>query len=346
MAATAQSSLPLPEISCVNPLLYRSALEQLFAEHERADHAEFFARAYPGAVAEGAKAWIGTDEAGRVVMHASRFPHRFLAGSDILIGGLIVNIMVAKAYRTHVPARALFDKYVADSRKEGDIDFLYTETTSRGANVLTGAGARVVGHIARFVLPITRGGLAANLAVRAYLRLRQRRLGAGRFHATRHAAEHFELGASDPPLAARDPPLGASDRIRGLHSLDLYRRRLKGYPTGLDHWVVANGADGKAVALVRGPEPSKYAWIQKLDWTNQSRGAAMVLAMVDVLREIGCHAVQIHTLAESAFADELRRAGFVERESQPFVALALSTKGAQALADIRKWQITDVDLDS
>ena len=56
MAATAQSSLPLPEISCVNPLLYRPALEQLFAEHERADHAEFFARAYPGAVAEGAKA--------------------------------------------------------------------------------------------------------------------------------------------------------------------------------------------------------------------------------------------------------------------------------------------------
>ena len=339
MAATAQSPLPLPEISCVNPLLYRSGLEQLFAEHERADHAEFFARAYPGAVAEGAKAWIGTDQAGRIVMHASRFPHRFLAGSDTLLGGLIVNIMVAKAYRTHVPARALFDKYVADSRKEGDIDFLYTETTSRGANVLAGAGARVVGHIARFVLPISGGRIAANLAVRTYLRLRQRRLGAARFHATRHTAEHFLSGAIDPPL-------GPSDRIRGLHSLDLYRRRLKGYPTALDHWVVAKGADGKAVALVRGPEPSGYAWIQKLDWTIEDRGAPMVLAMVDVFREIGCRAVQIHTLADSAFADELRRAGFVERESQPFVALALSEKGEHALTDMRKWQITDVDLDS
>ena len=339
MSGGTQTTLPLPEISCVNPLLYRSALEQLFAAHDRADHAEFFARAYPGAVAEGAKAWVGIDDCGHVVMHASRFPHRFRFGKETLVGGLIVNIMVAKAYRTHFPARALFDKYFADSRKEGDIDFLYTETTPRGANVLTGAGARVVGYISRFVLPITRGGIASNLAVRTYLRLRQRRLGAGRFHATRHAAEHFVLEANDPPP-------GASDRIRGLHSLDLYRRRLKGYPTGLDHWVVANGADGKAVALVRGPEPSNYAWIQKLDWTNQCRGAAMVLAMVDVFREIGCHAVQIHTLAESAFADELRRAGFVERESQPFVALALSPKGAQALADIRKWQITDVDLDS
>jgi hypothetical protein len=339
MAATAQSSLPLPEISCVNPLLYRPALEQLFAEHERADHAEFFARAYPGAVAEGAKAWIGTDQAGRVVMHASRFPHRFLAGSETLTGGLIVNIMVAKAYRTHVPARALFDKYVADSRQDGDIDFLYTETTARGANVLTGAGARVVGQISRFVLPISSGRLASNVAVRTYLRLRQRGLAAGRFQVRRHAAEHFLLDEFGPPL-------GASDRIRGIHSLDLYRRRLKGYPTAQDHWVVADGADGKAVALVRGPEPSKYGWIQKLDWTNESRGAAMVLAMIDAFREIGCHAVQIHTLAGSAFADQLRRAGFVERESQPFVALALSRQGAQALADIRKWQITDVDLDS
>ena len=339
MAAAVQSSLPLPEISCVNPLLYRPALEQLFAEHERADHAEFFARAYPGAVAEGAKAWIGTDQAGRVVMHASRFPHRFLAGSDTLVGGLIVNIMVAKPYRTHVPARALFDKYVADSKQDGDIDFLYTETTPRGANVLTGAGARVVGHISRFVLPISGGRLVSNLAVRTYLRVRQRRLAAGRFQATRHAAEHFLPGDIDMPL-------GVSDRIRGLHSLDLYRRRLKDYPTALDHWVVANGADGKAVALVRGPEPSKYGWIQKLDWTSESCGAAMVLAMVDAFREIGCRAVQIHTLAESAFADQLRRAGFVERESQPFVGLALSTRGAQALADIRKWQITDVDLDS
>ena len=339
MAETVQSSLPLPEISCVNPLLYRSALEQLFAEHERADHSEFLARAYPGAVAEGAKAWIGTDKAGRVVMHASRFPHRFLAGSDTMLGGLIVNIMVARPYRTHVPARALFERYVADSRADGDIDLLYTETTSRGANVLTGAGARVAGHISRFVLPISSERIASNVAIRAYLHLRQRRLGAGRFHVTRHAAEHFVSTAVDAPL-------GTSDRIRGLHGLELYRRRLRGFPTALDHWlVVTDDGGGKGAALVRGPESSGYAWIQKLDWSDECRGGAMVLAMVDALREIGCRAVQLHTLAESAFAAELRCAGFVARESQPFVALALSDKGERALADMRKWQITDIDMD-
>jgi hypothetical protein len=319
--------------------LYRPALEQLFAEHERADHAEFFARAYPGAVAEGAKAWIGTDQAGRIVMHASRFPHRFRAGADTLIGGLIVNIMVAKPYRTHVPARMLFDRYVADSRNDGHIDFLYTETTPRGANVLTAVGARVVGHISRFVLPIGSGQIVPNLAIRGYLRLSKLRRGAGRFQTTRHAARDFVSESVDTPM-------GASDRIRGVHSFDLYCRRLKGYPTALDHWIVAESAEGKAVALVRGPESTGYAWLLKLDWTIDDRGAVMILAMVDTFRDIGCRAVQIHTLSESAFADELRRAGFVERESQPFVALAFSQKGENALAHIRNWQVTDVDLDS
>ena len=107
MPSTARPPLPMPEISCVNPLNYRSALEQLFADHGRADHSEFFARAYPGAVAQGAKAWIGADREGRVVMHASRFPHWFMFGDVKVTGGLIVNILVATPYRTHHPARAL-----------------------------------------------------------------------------------------------------------------------------------------------------------------------------------------------------------------------------------------------
>ena len=339
MAAGVRTSLPLPDISCVNPLQYRSALEQLFAEHDRADHAEFFARAYPGAVAEGAKAWIGLDHSGRVVMHASRFPHRFVFGTDTLVGGLIVNIMVATPYRTHCPARALFDRYVADSRNDPDIDFLYTETTSRGANVLTAAGAEVVGHISRFVRPISGTGVASTLAIRTYGWLRQRRSRSGPFRVTHHPAEHFES-------TSLDAPVGTSDRIRGIHSFALYCRRLKGYPTPLDHWVIANGGDSTAVALLRGPESSGYAWIQKLDWTPADRGAAMVMAMTDVFRDLGCRAVQIHTIAKSAFADELRRAGFVQRESQPFVALPLSEKGKRALTRIRQWQITDLDLDS
>ena len=226
----------------------------------------------------------------------------------------------------------------ADSRKEGDIDFLYTETTSRGANVLTGAGARVVGHISRFVLPIGAGRIASNLAVRTYLRLRQRRLGAARFHATQHAAEHFFLGAIDPPLGASDRSAAstvsiftadASKDTQLRWTIGSWRRVRMGKQS---RWcAVRNRADthGSRSSTGRsriGAPPWSWRW-----WMSSEKSAAAPFRF---------------TRSPTRVADELRRAGFVERESQPFVALALSEKGEHALTDMRKWQITDVDLDS
>jgi hypothetical protein len=337
MPSGGQTSLPMPEISCVNPLSYRSALEQLFADHGRAEHSEFFARAYPDAVAEGAKAWIGADHQGRVVMHASRFPHPFMFGDVKVTGGLIVNILVATPYRTHYPARALFERFVADSRTDRQIDFLYTETTERGANVLKAAGARVIGRIGRFVLPIRGRKLGLDAAVKAYHHVRGIGTGARRVTATHHPAAAFSSEAFDAPL-------GASDRLRGIHGHALYRRRLKDYPTALDHWITTNGPNGPAAALVRGPEPNGLATLVKLNH-RPSQTAATLLAMVAVLRQMGCRVVQIYTAAESLFAGELRRAGFIERTSQPLVALPISPVGEDIVASIGQWQITGLDLD-
>jgi hypothetical protein len=347
MPSTAQPSLPMPEISCVNPLSYRSALEQLFADHGRADHSEFFARAYPGAVAEGAKAWIGADHEGRVVMHASRFPHSFVFGDVKVTGGLIVNILVATPYRTHHPARALFERFIEDSRTDRQIDFLYTETTERGANVLKAAGARVIGRVGRFVLPIRGTKRGVDLAVKAYHHVRGIGTGAGRMTATHHPAAAYSCEAFDAPL-------GVADRLRGVHGLTLYRRRLKGYPTPLDHWITVKGPNGPAAALVRGPEANGLATLVKLNHPP-SQTAATVLAMVPVLRQMECRVVQIYTVAESLFAGELRRAGFIERSSQragsvgrtsqPLVALPISPVGEDIVASIARWQITGLDLD-
>lgn len=339
MASALRTSLPMPDIACVNPLEYRSALERLFAEHDRPDHAEFFARAYPGAVAEGAKAWIGLDADGRAVMHASRFPHPFITGGRRVTGGLIVNILVAKPYRTHHPARALFERFVADSRQDREVDFLYTETTDRGANVLKAAGARAIGRIGRFVLPIRGTRTPADLAIKAYHAVRRVGTGAGRVQAARHPAATFR---SEP----FDAPLGLSDRLRGIHGMDLYRRRLKDYPTALDQWITAEGQTVAGAALLRGPESNGLASIAKLNVDPADAAAPFVLGIASVLRETGCRAVQIYTVAESRFARELRRAGFVERASQPLVALPISSAGEDLVARIRTWQIMDLDLDN
>jgi hypothetical protein len=337
-ATVRPAALPMPEISCVNPLEYRAPLVQLFAEDGRADHAEFLERAYPGAVAEGAKAWIGIDADGRVVMHAARFPHPFTYGAGRLTGGLIVNIMVSRPYRTHHPARALFQRFVADSRTEDGIDFIYTETTERGANVLKAAGARVIARIGRFVLPIRGTNAAADVAVRAYHTSRRIGTGASRLKSSHHDARAFSSDAFDAPL-------GESEDLRGVHGSPLYRRRLKGYPSTVDHWITVKGRRETGAALVRGPEPNGLATIVKFNHSASESAAGAMLAMVPDLREIGCRTVQIYTLAESRFGAELRRAGFVEREARPLVALPVSAAGEEVVERVDRWRIAGLDLD-
>ncbi len=340
MKPNAKPSLPMPEISCVNPLLYESGINQLFVDNERTDHPEFFARAYSGAVADGAKSWIGTDAEGHVVMHTARFSHPFLFGERRVTGGLIVNIMVAKDYRTHHPARALFQRFVADSREDAETDFLYTETTERGANVLKAAGASVIGRIARFVLPIQEAKPGLDLAMRAYYEMRGLGTGARGLAATHHQAATF---CSEP----FDVPPGASDRLRGIHGIKLYRRRIKDYPTAQDHWITVDGAGHTAAMLVRETGPNGVVTALKLHQHPSQNVAGVVLAMVPVLRrEINCRRLQLYTVAESKFAGELRRAGFIERESQPLVALPISPAGEEVVGHIEKWQIMQLDLDS
>jgi len=340
MKPNAKPSLPMPEIACVNPLLYESGINQLFVDNERTDHPEFFTRAYPSAVAEGGKSWIGTDSEGRVVMHTARFSHPFLFGERRVMGGLIVNIMVAKGYRTHHPARALFQRFVADSREDAETDFLYTETTERGANVLKAAGASVIGRIARFVLPIQEAKPGLDLAMRAYYGMRGIGTRVRGMEATHHQAATF---CSEP----FDMPPGASNRLRGIHDIKLYRRRIKDYPTSQDHWITVDAAGHTAAALVRGPESNGLATMLQLHQHPSQNVAGIVLAMVPVLRrETNCRRLQIYTVAESKFADELRRAGFIKRESQPLVTLPISHLGEEVVENIKKWQITQLDLDS
>ena len=101
-----------------------------------------------------------------------------------------------------------------------------------------------------------------------------------------------------------------------------------------------------AAALVRLIEGGSLASVVKLTYSPEQTAARVVLAAVPVFRALGCRALQIYTVAESAFASELRRAGLVERESQPLVALPISPEGDTVVRQIENWQITELDLDN
>ena len=91
----------------VNPLEHREEIKQLFLDDGRQEFPDYFERAYPDAVANGATSWVGRDEAGRLCAHIAQFPREFVFGRRIVRGALLANLMVATAHRSFWPALAL-----------------------------------------------------------------------------------------------------------------------------------------------------------------------------------------------------------------------------------------------
>ena len=83
-------------ITAVNPLDHETDIKRLFVTHERADFPSFFDRAYPAGVRAGGVSWVGRDRAGQVVMHVACFPQRFRFGEREVVGGLMINALVAR----------------------------------------------------------------------------------------------------------------------------------------------------------------------------------------------------------------------------------------------------------
>jgi hypothetical protein len=331
-------------ITTVNPLEHAAEIKRLFLTHGRNEFPEFFDRAYGPAVRAGGASWVGRDGAGELVMHVAWFPRRFRFGTRDVAGGLLMNALVAEAYRSFFPARTLMRRARDDIKARGDIDFLYTDPNDPARAVLEASGFRVIGTVERLVLPIADrrwlvDGVIRLLHAGARLRGRAR---SGPAPIARRAAEH--------PAATFEAPLGDSPRLRPLYGNALYAARLEGYPGPTDTWFTfsANGGGGPPTAalLVRGPDPSGLATLHAMRRAPELPLEYVIPAMVRALRAGGCTRLQVWTVAESAFAAELRRAGFVaRRETTPLLAASLTATGDAVLDAVRQWEITDLDCD-
>lgn len=324
----------------VNPLEYERELKQLFAANDRESYAEFFGRAYPGAVAEGATSWVGVDPHGRVIMHAARFPHSFRYLGERIRAGLVVNIMVDQPYRTSGLARSLLSFMAEDTRRSNYFDFLYSDPNERAGRVLQGCGYLEIGRLARHVLPLRAGRWAGDVLLNAYLSSRRLLLGIDPWTVKMYSAADFD----DSSLAE---PGGAA--LQGIHSSALYRRRLAGYPGPRDRWVTVyrhTDEEPAAAALVRGPCDLGIATIAKYWCRPEVNLAQWVLASAGELRAIGCRRLQVLTIRETEAARSLRWVGFVSRESVPVMVLPLTDLGAQAAQDVSRWEFTQMDGDS
>jgi hypothetical protein len=331
-------------ITAVNPLDHAEGIKQLFADHERPEFPPFFDRAYAAGVQAGGVSWVGRDRAGHIVMHVACFPQRFRFGEREVVGGLMMNAIVARPYRSFFPAHALIRRAKKDAQARGGIDFVYSDPNDQAKAVMDACGFVKVGSLTRYILAVGDRRWIVDGAIRLLHAGVQVVNRSGRGAAlVAHPATEFSPGCFEAPT-------GASPRLRAYHDGARYAARLEAYPNALDSWFTLseNGDPGALAAglLVRGPDAGGVAILHAIRRDPRVPLARLVPGLVAALRGKRCTRLQIWTVAESLFAEELRRVGFLARENAAsIVATALTPTGDAVLRAAHLWEITSLECD-
>jgi hypothetical protein len=334
--------VPNVEIRCANPIDHETAIKNLFTSNERPEFPEFFDRAYPSAVREGARSWIGLDSTGEIVLHMARFPRRFSLGDRTLVGGLLVNLMAAKSHRKTFPVLALLRRVIADSAADDSLDFLYGDPNPQAHSVLQIVGLTGIGSLERFAFPVAGGPWPADLGLRAYHWLRASTARRDSLTAMEHPADRFDLA----PFVR---PLGESSALRPFRPPEAFQQRLPGYPSAADRWFTFHrgGSATPAVAalLVRRIE-DRVAHIVSITSEPSIPPTALIPPLTRALRDAGFERAWLWTTVDSSLGRELKRAGFIPRNNtNPLLGKALTPAGEEVVRCSQKWEITDLDCD-
>ena len=339
----APPSAPMIRVSRVNPLEYEAELKALMTEHGIPWFADFFDRGYHALVAEGGASWVGFDDADRIQMSMTQFMHRFQFGGASLLASATGNVMVAPPYRTLFPAVALFKRMLADTRDQGDVDFVYGDPTPGAVTVCKAVKMDHVGDLDRLVLPIADASFIKNLGARAFA-LAPFMLGG------RSAPDVRCLPAATCDLGDLSSASGPDERLIAHHPVSILRRRLHGFP-GANDFVVEirwkrGAAHWDALVLLRLAEDTRILSILSIKRRSDVSLRNIIPALPSVAGRLGAYRVQIETLVESNMGKEFRSLGFRARgDSLPIFVKACSAAGHEAIRQIPHWELTALDLE-
>jgi hypothetical protein len=331
---------PRLTIERVNPLHHEHSIKALFAKEGEAGSffAPFFDRAYRDAVAEGAWSWIARDAADEIVMHMACFPHRFQFRREIVLGGLGVNLMVARPFRALLPALKLVRHLTNDAQSLG-YDFLYADPNAHGRTALKHAGFIELGNLERYVIPIAGRTALESLAVAAYrgwLFVRRR--------PERVLLKHW--AAADFDLTPWAQVWSEVDSVEPIHPPSLYRRRLRDYPSPADHWFTdhADPAVASTAVLVRMEDGVANVWAVRTK--RGDRVPPVLAAVANAVRTLGAARFSVSAMVESATDIVFRQAGFARRNDlTPVLIMPLTARGKEMAARPLVWRIGELDCD-
>jgi hypothetical protein len=327
-------------ISPVNPLDHAQGIVDLFRDHETPQFAAYFNRVYPGAVAEGARSWIGLSDGGEVVMHMACFVNRFVLDGSLVRGGQLANFMVAASHRTVTPALSLVRQLVREAREFGDLDLLYTNPNAASHAVLRLGGLQSVAEVERFVYPTGDDSPALHVATGVYGMI-------GRLRARTSWPRTPTWRPADDPVGQTPPDAGPPGHLTPLRTRDQLARRLAGFPAHGDRWLVVEGMSRPRAAFLTGPSDVAGAVDLHASWTEVGADLWPYLPhLAAEMRRNGARRLTALGLRDSALSRDLERGGFKARGvAGPLDAVALTPLGTKALADVSRWDLHAVDLD-
>lgn len=279
-----------------DPRVRAAEILDLFARHEQSQFEAAFDRAYRTRAGHGLRSWLGTLD-GETVMHVSVSPIRFRRGDQTLVAGVMGDLLVAEAQRDFWAPVRLLRQVVADLKREGEVDFLLTTTTSDAETVFKAGGFKPYGHLRRYVLPLNR----------AYLQLARLRSRAPRMRAESEAAM-----PTDPATLA----LGAADLWRPEARSEFYETRFAREEYLDQNWLRVSSDDGTPaprVLLCRMRGMPEIGFADAI-WSGRTDSlAGPILGAAGWARANRFPRMVATALHESRATGALVRAGFVPR---------------------------------
>jgi hypothetical protein len=339
-AATVEPRGPTMAVRRVDPLRFADQIRSLFQREGMHPLVEFFGRAYPEAVKEGASSWVMLDESDRIVGHIAAFSHRFVCDGSEYRAALGANLVMDSRHRNLTNAMALAERVVADLGSQENVDFLFGDPNEGARAIMSSIGGfRDIDLVSRFVLPLSHTGLLGP-AVSVYLAATLGRGGREQIDMERRKARDFDT-------AEVERPPGVTPTLRPVHPATLYRRRLKDYPSEGDDWYLFT-REGERVAavLIRRLQDEGRAQLCCAWRSPEVPLADLLRPIVADLRGSRVTRLQLCTLLSSPLGREVRAAGFRAREGAiRFGALPCSPRGRSLLERGVSWEITDLDCD-
>ena len=322
----------------VDPLTIGDELKTLFVTNDRPEFPEWFDRAYPLAVRDGASSWVSLDGNERVVAHVAGFWATISVRGRDVRGALLCNLMADQAHRTFFPVVTSVKRAVRDLRENG-AEFIYTNPINPGSvAVMRAAGLKEIGAMNRFLLPLShRRSLFAFLMAT--------RLWAVRHRVNGLDAKPVQVGeAVDWTVRERcEVSPVTTRRSRDVYFMRLGELTQQGYRGYLLRDRANRDVGAAIVRLSEAPTPAKLITLRcrALDHVAASCPALGVALRGD--KQVGLNAT---ALEGTPFASALVRGGFIQRnEPWTIVAAGYSDLGRSVAEGLASSDLEKIDVD-